>query len=524
MTFNNVTTNNPAGVTLNDDATINGTLNLLGGDLDTGGFTLTSPASASSSGTFDVIGNVESSGFVVGDTLTFGNPNNQITFTGGTPPTSIEVNLVKSAPATYATAVQRTYTITPVAGSGFTATVRLHYLDSELNGNVEANLNLRRLTGTWQAVTPTSARDALNNWVECNAVTGFSQWTFASLLPTASSGSISGTITDAEGSPVAGTVIWLSGTQSRKTITDATGNYRFSNVESTGFYTVTPSRVNYNFSPFNRSFSQLGGRTDAAFAGSFNGDNANPLDTAEYFVRQQYVDVLSREPDETGFNFWSDRILVCGNDAECVRTQRIAVAAQFFIAQEFQLSGSYIYNLYEGALSRRPLFAEYAIDRQQVIGGAKLEAEKQVFAESFVQRSEFTTKYQANTAADSFVDALITNLRQSSGVDLGSQRDAMIAHYNTGANQIQSRSFVLRDLTENQLTRDTLYNAGFVLTEYFGYLRRNPDRGGYTFWLNVVNNGDLGNYHRMVCSFITSTEYQRRFSRVVSHGNGECVP
>ena len=65
-----------------------------------------------------------------------------------------------------------------------------------------------------------------------------------------------------------------------------------------------------------------------------------------------------------------------------------------------------------------------------------------------------------------------------------------------------------------------------MLTEYFGYLRRNPDQGGYDFWLNVLNesgrNGNPANYRGMVCSFITSTEYQRRFSAIVSHGNAEC--
>jgi hypothetical protein len=33
---------------------------------------------------------------------------------------------------------------------------------------------------------------------------------------------------------------------------------------------------------------------------------------------------------------------------------------------------------------------------------------------------------------------------------------------------------------------------------------------------------DSGNYQRMIRSFITSTEYQQRFSAVISHGNGEC--
>ena len=481
---NNLAAGNHAEAIMVDE-TVTGVL-ALNGDL-----TVTSPAklimtaSASSTGTGDVVGNLQRTGFVTGacasapcvNTLSLGNPNNQLTFTGGTAPEIILVNLTKTAPATYTSAVERTYDITPTGGSGFTATLRLHYLDSELNGNTEANLNLRRFNGSWQSVLP-SVVDTTNNWVESNAVTGFSQWTLAApSAPTATSGTISGRILGDDGTPVVGAVVRLSGTQTRKTITDANGNYRFNNVETTGFYTVTPSRVNYNFSPFNRSFSQLGNQTEALFGATFTGDTANPLDTPEYFVRQQYVDVLGREPDETGFNFWSDRILVCGNDADCIRSQRIAVAAEFFIHQEFQQSGAFIYNLYQGALSRRPAFAEYAIDRQQVVGGPNLEAEKQAFAESFVQRGEFMQKYQTNSTAEGFVDALLANLRQTSGVDLGSQRDSLIARYNTGANQTQSRSFVLRDVTENAATRDANYNAAFVLTEYFGYLRRDPDRG-----------------------------------------------
>jgi hypothetical protein len=66
------------------------------------------------------------------------------------------------------------------------------------------------------------------------------------------------------------------------------------------------------------------------------------------------------------------------------------------------------------------------------------------------------------------------------------------------------------------------YNAAFVLTEYFAYLRRDPDSRGYAFWLEVLNNREPGNYRGMVCSFITSEEYQNRFSRIVSHSNGEC--
>src|SRR5439155_110404 len=98
--------------------------------------------------------------------------------------------------------------------------------------------------------------------------------------PTAANGNVSGRIVDLNGIPVAGVAIRMSGTQSRITITDSNGDYHFDNVETTGFYTVTPSRPNYTFSPSQRSFSQLGQHTDAAFTASANniGSIVNPLD------------------------------------------------------------------------------------------------------------------------------------------------------------------------------------------------------------------------------------------------------
>jgi hypothetical protein len=52
--------------------------------------------------------------------------------------------------------------------------------------------------------------------------------------------------------------------------------------------------------------------------------------------------------------------------------------------------------------------------------------------------------------------------------------------------------------------------------------QRDVDSEGYDFWLNVLNNREPDNYHGMVCSFITSVEYQRRFASVVTHSNAEC--
>jgi hypothetical protein len=58
--------------------------------------------------------------------------------------------------------------------------------------------------------------------------------------------------------------------------------------------------------------------------------------------------------------------------------------------------------------------------------------------------------------------------------------------------------------------------------QYFGYLRRDPEQGGYLFWLNVLNNGQPNNYRGMVCAFITSAEYQLRFGAIVTRSNRDC--
>jgi len=135
---------------------------------------------------------------------------------------------------------------------------------------------------------------------------------------------VTGQVTDSSnGTPVPGTVIRMTGTQDRKTITDANGNYRFDNVQTSGVYTVTPSRANFSFNPAQRSLSNLGNNTDAAFSAIPTGVTNNPLDTPEYFVRQHYVDFLNREPDESGFNFWSDQIIGCGSDLTCIDGRRV---------------------------------------------------------------------------------------------------------------------------------------------------------------------------------------------------------
>ena len=86
------------------------------------------------------------------------------------------------------------------------------------------------------------------------------------------------------------------------------------------------------------------------------------------------------------------------------------------------------------------------------------------------------------------------------------------------------RAQVLLGMIEIKELKDREYNPAFVSMQYFGYLRRDPDEGGYQFWLNVLNTREPGNYRGMVCSFVTSREYQERFSPAVTRSNSDCPP
>ncbi|HEX8144959.1 MAG TPA: FG-GAP-like repeat-containing protein, partial [Pyrinomonadaceae bacterium] len=59
---------------------------------------------------------------------------------------------------------------------------------------------------------------------------------------------------------------------------------------------------------------------------------ANPIDDTRFFVRQLYVDLLSREPDPAGWNGWTDRINLCGQPGQppppC---DRVTVAGDGFL-------------------------------------------------------------------------------------------------------------------------------------------------------------------------------------------------
>jgi hypothetical protein len=274
--------------------------------------------------------------------------------------------------------------------------------------------------------------------------------------------------------------------------------------------------------------------------------SGNPLDTARFFVRQHYYDFLSRLPDSGGLDFWSFQIDVCGTDPNCLHARRVDVSNAFFYELEFQRTAAYVFRLYRAAYGdnqpfpnpdpsnpvearKIPAYSVFVRDRAAVVDGPDLAQQQLALATVMTSRPEFITRYPINSTAAQFADALLGTIQTASGVSLASQRDSLITLFNESgrgavlyrladdnvqSNPINNRSFV-----------DAEYNRSFVFGEYSGYLRRDSDIGGFLFWLDQVNRfpvRDANIQHTMVCAFITSTEYQQRFSSLVTRNNSQC--
>jgi hypothetical protein len=270
-------------------------------------------------------------------------------------------------------------------------------------------------------------------------------------------------------------------------------------------------------------------------------NGVNPVDTSSFFVREHYIDFLNREPDTSGLNFWINNINNCTPQPSCIDVQRINTSAAFFLSIEFQDTGYLVYRLYKAAYGDAtgtstiggahqisvPIIRlnEFLPDTQKIGQGVvvgqgnwqqQIDDNKTAFAEEFVQRGRFLTDYPLTMTPAQYVDKL--NQRAATGGVMPlttGQRDQLVGDLAAG---IKTRAQALRTVAENQALADAEKNRAFVLMQFFGYLRRNPndpqdsDYSGYEFWLGKLNQfgGNFVNAE-MVKSFILSSEYKQRF-------------
>jgi hypothetical protein len=261
-----------------------------------------------------------------------------------------------------------------------------------------------------------------------------------------------------------------------------------------------------------------------------------PIDDPQFFVRQHYLDFLNREPDASGLAFWANEITACGGDAGCVEAKRVNVSAAFFLSIEFQETGYLAYRMYKAAygdatdastglavpvVKRTELVADSTLVGQNVVVNSQgweqqLAANKQAYASAFVRRQRFADAYPPSMTPAAFVARLNEN---TGGALTQAEVDALVAEL-SASQTAEGRASVLRKVAENVEVERRERHRAFVLMQYFGYLRRNPDDlpdagfGGYNFWLQKLEQfgGDFVRAE-MVKAFLDSIEYRRRFGQ-----------
>ena len=252
---------------------------------------------------------------------------------------------------------------------------------------------------------------------------------------------------------------------------------------------------------------------------------SNPVAGSPFFVRQQYLDFLSREPDQGGFNAYVNLLNGCPDanntdpNSSSASCDRITVSNSFFGSQEFQLKGYYVFRFYRVAFDRLPRYTEIVADMSAVTGRTADEVftKKAAQADSFTQRPEFMAAYAAlsNTA---YVNTLLGRYHLTSittpdpaapdGSTKVTLTSADLANRLTA--QTLTRAQVLRAISDSDEVFNAEFNKAFVAMQYYGYLRRAPDTPGYNAWLNYLT-AHPEDARTMVNGFVNSQEYRLRF-------------
>jgi fibronectin-binding autotransporter adhesin len=168
-------------VTLNSSITVP-TLTMTTGDMRTGSNSVTVTSSRTGNGI--ILGTItRTHAFSASTAYAFEGPNNTITFTsitGTVSSVSVTVTAASVSDFPLNGSVNRVYNISVTNSGSYVSTLRLHYLDAELNGNTESSMSLwRYISSTWTSMSK-SSNDATNNWVQQVSLTDISnRWTLS---------------------------------------------------------------------------------------------------------------------------------------------------------------------------------------------------------------------------------------------------------------------------------------------------------------------------------------------------------
>jgi hypothetical protein len=255
----------------------------------------------------------------------------------------------------------------------------------------------------------------------------------------------------------------------------------------------------------------------------------NPLDGPhDFFVRQQYLDFLSREPDANGFQAWMNVLVNCpfalnrDKNNPSAGCDRNAVSAGFFFSGELRIKGGYVFRFYRVTYGRLPDYSEIIPDMRLVTGSTAQDVfqKKAAFAEAWAQRPAFAPMAALDNTA--FVNALMDryNLQSirtpnPSSPDNEDEANKVTLDRGSLVNLLlggMTRGKIVRAVADSNEVNGIEAQPTTVAMQYYGYLRRTPDSDGFNAWLNFLRANPDDSY-TMINGFASSPEYRLRFGK-----------
>jgi hypothetical protein len=225
------------------------------------------------------------------------------------------------------------------------------------------------------------------------------------------------------------------------------------------------------------------------------------LTQLESFVARLYTEILDRDYDQAGLEYWSSSLQSGEKSAN-------DIAKSFFYSDEFlskyTQNNEFVITAYNSLLGREPDSSGYLNWINNLNSGMSREK----LIDGFISSEEFS-----NLAADygiaseslseleSFVARLYTEILGRNYDDSG------LEHW---SNSLQSGANSANDIAKSFFYSDEFLskstsNSEFVTTAYNSLLGRDPDSSGYTNWMNNLNSGM--SREKLIDGFIYSDEF-----------------
>jgi hypothetical protein len=215
--------------------------------------------------------------------------------------------------------------------------------------------------------------------------------------------------------------------------------------------------------------------------------------TSDFFVRQQYLDILGREPSTSEIAHWAQDFSKCQTDEKCADDYYPTQDLELFRSTEFENSGGLVFNLYRVALGRDPVYNEWTRDRKQLqlMGW-------DAFIGEWMRRPDLFARYPERLTTDEFRRNRFTKTAPG---PTGTRKELAKTDLNRAQALLQAAKGEAPTIRNKE---------SFVRLCYFIYLNRDADREGLGFWLQHLNQAD--GEIAVIKGLLYSKEYQNRFT------------